>query len=189
MWKLDLFSTGKQTWKKSKHCVWNPSPYSPKAINNQCSLGTVLLGFFLTQCTTQNYSGIITCLNYRCRPAFVWFHLWTAWFLWISSVDTDLKTGIWISLCKNSTNTVNCMNGCTVALLANSHYASPYQNLLWSCVETTHRCMFSLIKHFKPLIWQTVLYNPVGGENCNYNIKLIPAKSWCPKAIQFLPGL
>lgn len=46
-----------------------------------------------------------------------------------------------------------------------------------------------LTKHFKPLIWQTVLYNPVKGENCNNNIKLIPAKSWCPKANQFLPGL
>lgn len=162
-----------------------PQSLFPTAINNQCSFGT----FFLTQWTTQKYSEIITCLNYYCRPAFVWCHLWTGWFLWIPSVDTVLKTGIWISLCKNGTNTVNSMNGCTVALLAKSHYASPYQNLLCSSVETTHKCVFSLIKHFKPLIWQTDLYNPIAGENCNCNTKLIPAKSWCPKANLFLPGL
>lgn len=164
-------------------------PLFHTAINNQCSFGTFFFFFFFTQHATQKYSEIITCWNYYCRPAFVWCHLWTGWCLWIPSVHTDLKTGIWISLCKNSTNTVNCMNGCTVALLANSHYASPYQNLLCSSVETTHKCIFSLTEHFKPLIWLTVLYDPIKEENCNYNIKLIPAKPCCPKANQFSPGL
>lgn len=136
----------------------------------------------LTKCATAKCSEILA-LRYYCRSTFVWCHLRTGWFLCIPPIDTVWKTGIWVSLPKNNTNDVNAfMNGCSCPykdLLANSNNASPHQDLLCSSVKTTNKCVFSMIKHFKPLRWQMMLYNPGGGgggwggAGYTYNIELI----------------